>query len=347
MEHKYKLDRKRSRIQYCPCGKKNNDNKFVPFVDFDVKGHCFSCLKTFFPDSDFNDWNRDIPFIYKESKPISYHDPKLVSQSGRNFNENKFVQFLKSLFGVDATKVAIKKYLIGTSKKWKGATVFWQIDNEQKIRHGKIMLYNPFTGKRMYKNEIENKQPFISSVRAELKLANFQLKQCLFGLHLINETTDKIVAIVESEKTAILMSFFKPEYIWLATGSKGGFKFEYLKPLKDYKIIGFPDKSEYHFWLNTAIELNQIGFDIKINDWLEKTNYPKGTDFADVYIQEIPNEIKHNKPYKQSKTNKSTVNLIPTTTEKIIKKLAKRNTNIIHLIKIFQLTDENGIDIKV
>ena len=42
-----------------------------------------------------------------------------------------FIQFVKSLFGVDATKEIITKYLIGTSKKWKGATVFWQIDNNQ------------------------------------------------------------------------------------------------------------------------------------------------------------------------------------------------------------------------
>lgn len=191
------------------------------------------------------------------------------------------------------------------SKKWKGATVFWQIDSEQKIQHGKIMLYNSDTGKRSYRNEIEKEQPFFSSVRAVLKLKDFQLKQCLFGLHLINETTDKLVAIVEGEKIAIIMSFFKPEYIWLATGSKGGFKYEYLKPLKDYKIIGFPDKSEYHFWLNIAMELNQIGFDIKINDWLEKTDYPKGTDFADIYIQEKTNTKNHINQLKTTKNNKN------------------------------------------
>ena len=117
------------------------------------------------------------------------------------------------------------------------------------------MLYNPETAKRQ-KNDLG--KAYISSVRSVLKLKDHNLKQCLFGLHLINETESKILAIVESEKTAILMSLFKPEYIWLATGSKSGFKYEYLKPLRNYKIIGFPDKSEYKDWQNKAIELNFI-----------------------------------------------------------------------------------------
>ena len=82
------------------------------------------------------------------------------------------------------------------------------------------------------------------------------------------------------------MSLFKPEYIWLATGSKSGFKYEYLKPLRNFKIIGFPDKSEYHYWQNIAIELNNLGFNISVSQYLETTNYKKGTDLADVLIKE-------------------------------------------------------------
>ncbi|WP_372938062.1 DUF6371 domain-containing protein [Seonamhaeicola sp.] len=40
------------------------------------------------------------------------------------------------------------------------------------------------------------------------------------------------MAIVESEKTAIIMSMFLPDFIWLATGSKGNFKYELLELLK-------------------------------------------------------------------------------------------------------------------
>jgi hypothetical protein len=214
----------------------------------------------------------------------SFHNYELVIQSGQNFVQNNFVQFLETLFTKDEVKKAIAKYFLGTSKVWSGATVYWQIDSLKKVRHGKIMLHNSETGKRTKR---ENGKAFISSARSVLKIKNFNLKQCLFGLHLINETKKETIAIVESEKTAIIMSIFKPNYVWLSTGSKLGFKIDMLKPIKNFRIIAFPDKSEYNDWLNKSIELNAIGYKIVINDWLEYSDYPNGTDLADVYINEV------------------------------------------------------------
>jgi len=37
-----------------------------------------------------------------------------------------------------------------------------------------------------------------------LKLGNLSLNQCLFGEHLLNEYRNKPVAIIKSEKTAII-----------------------------------------------------------------------------------------------------------------------------------------------
>ena len=91
------------------------------------------------------------------------------------------------------------------------------------------MLYNYDTGKRV-------KQPYnhVSSMHKKLKLDNFVLQQCLFGLHIIYDITkDNIICIVESEKTAIIMSIVLPNFLWLATGSKTGFKKEMLQPVKN------------------------------------------------------------------------------------------------------------------
>jgi hypothetical protein len=252
-----------------------------------------------------------------------------VSQSGRNFTQNNFVQFLKTLFTPDEVKNTILKYLIGTSKHWSGATVFWQIDNNEKVRHGKVMLFNFETGKR--KKRADGKA-YISSVRSILKLQNFHLNQCLFGLHLINETNQKTIAVVESEKTAVIMSVFKPQYTWVATGMKGGFKYENLKPIKDYKIIAFPDKSEFNDWHNKAIELNAVGFKINVSEWLEQTDYKDGTDLADVLIDEvanIPPEV-----IRQQ-----------TATEIIVNRIAEHTPEIRLLIETFDLTDANGNEI--
>ncbi len=58
---------------------------------------------------------------------------------------------------------------------------------------------------------------------------------------------------------------------------------------RNKKIIVFPDKSEFQNWNNKVIELNSVGFKIVVNDWLEHIDYEDGTDFADVYINEVKN----------------------------------------------------------
>ena len=54
---------------------------------------------------------------------------------------------------------------------------------------------------------------------------NWELTQCLFGEHLLSaiDEKQKTVALVESEKTAIIASCIMPKYIWLATGGKSQF----------------------------------------------------------------------------------------------------------------------------
>lgn len=93
-----------------------------------------------------------------------------------------------------------------------------------------------------------------------LKLKDFNLKHCLFGLHLLDKNQNQTIAIVESEKTAVEMSVFVSDYNWLVTGSKSGFKFEYLKPIIEYEILAFPDKGEFEDWNKKATELKKTGF---------------------------------------------------------------------------------------
>ena len=131
-----------------------------------------------------------------------------------------------------------------------------------------------------------------------------------------------------------MMSIFKPEYIWMATGSKHGFKYEMLLPIKQYKIIAFPDKSEYSDWNKKASKLNSFGFDITVNDWLENTSYEVGADFADVLIIEKK---------KAGKTIK--YEIIYTKTEHRVHEI-KQKPEIWELIKIFDLADSNWNEIR-
>jgi hypothetical protein len=331
--YKYNLDKSGKKF-FCP---KCNKRTFVKLVEFETGNYL---------SDEFGRCDRETNCSYHSTPKVefinsyvvkhiptpepSFHNYELVSQSGRNFTQNNFVQFLKTIFTHDQVKNAILKYLIGTSKHWSGATVFWQIDQNEKVRHGKVMLFNFDTGKRQKRAD---GKAYISSVRSILKLENFNLNQCLFGLHLINESNHNTIAVVESEKTAVLMSIFKPKYIWVATGMKGGFKYENLKPIKNYKIIAFPDKSEFNDWHNKAIELNVVGFNINVSDWLEQTDYKEGTDLADVYIDEVANVV----PERIRE---------PTATEIIVNRIADHTPEIRLLIETFDLTDVNGNEIR-
>ena len=219
---------------------------------------------------------------------ISYHTIDEVERTGCNFKNNYFVQFLKTLISHSEIEAAIKKYLIGTTDFWHGGTVYWQFDDKQNIRAGKAMLYDPITGKRKKNSD---GSALINWMHKILQKGDFHLQQCLFGLHLLNEhmTTENQIGLVESEKTAVIMSIMDPQRIWMATGSLIGFKEDMILPLKPYEILAFPDKSSFKKWHNKANELNKKGFNIIVSEYIEKTNYPDGSDLADIVIDQLRN----------------------------------------------------------
>ena len=66
------------------------------------------------------------------------------------------------------------------------------------------MCYNAETGHR-----VKEPKAFVSWAHSELKLQDFHLKQCLFGEHLLKNSSSPVM-LVESEKTAVVMSHFSP-----------------------------------------------------------------------------------------------------------------------------------------
>jgi hypothetical protein len=215
-----------------------------------------------------------------EVKP-SFHSLELLNELYFEKSQiDNLTEFLKSKFSKDEVFNAMQNYFItGTNHFWNNATVFWQINNKEQIQCAKLMLYDRYTGKRV-------KEPYnhINWLHKATKETDFKICQCLFGLHRINVDYQKTIAIVESEKTAIVMSIFLPEFIWLATGSKGNFKFELLEPLKKRNVIAFPDKGEYNNWLQKSIELTALGFKISVSDLIEQTDFENGFDLADYYF---------------------------------------------------------------
>ena len=228
---------------------------------------------------------------FEKPKTVSFIPVELFKTSLQvdSYEQNNFVKYLNELFGNEITAGLISKYFIGTSKHWPGANIFWQIDIAGKIRSGKIMLYNPTTGKRI-------KEPFnyITWVHTVIKQPEFELKQCFFGEYLLMDKS-KPVAIVESEKTAIIASVYYPQFIWIAAGNKNGLSAQKCEVLTGRQVILYPDLSKpqpdgattFGVWKAKARELATIA-NFTVNQLLEtkagEDQRKEGCDLADYLI---------------------------------------------------------------
>lgn len=230
--------------------------------------------------------------IYRNNPIVIPKDVMISSMKG--YNENNFIRFIVNLFDRNIAKELISKYNIGTSDKWNGATIFWQVDKDQTIRTGKIMLYFSETGKRV-------KQPHnhIAWIHTEYKNEDNELKQCLFGEHLLKTDMNKPIAIVESEKTAIISSIYYPQYIWMATGGISNLSVEKLEKLKNRNVILVPDLNAFDKWQDKISSSLQT-YKFRVSTILEKVatdeERKKGLDIADFLIRVNYNYfLKHNK----------------------------------------------------
>lgn len=213
-----------------------------------------------------------------------------VEQSMRRYDINPLYRYFTKVMGKENTDRLFRLYRVGTSKRWGGATVFWQTDRDGNVRAGKIMGYDAVTGHRI-------KEPFnqVSWVHSVRKVPDFRMKQCLFGEHLLSDTSvamsAKPVAIVESEKTALVAAHFIPDFIWLATGGMHGcFNSEAIQVLSGREVILFPDLKAMEEWRQRLPILESVCRRATYSDLLEKIatdgQHSQGLDIADFLLTE-------------------------------------------------------------
>ncbi len=246
--------------------------------------------KQYFAD---NPKEKEKPEVYPTLKqqieePIepSYLAEELVTRSLKHYEANYLFLFFQSKFGERRAKELFSKYHVGTATHWIGATVFWQMDIQRRVRTGKVMLYDPQTGRR-----VKKPHNHITWVHSLMKQEDFHLKQCFFGEHLLQDGKSYPVAIVESEKTALIASIYIPQYIWLATGGKNGcLTKENMPILKNRKVVLFPDLGAKDYWVTKSEQMQEIGIDVMVSDYLErnasKAQIEEGYDIADFLIQD-------------------------------------------------------------
>lgn len=230
------------------------------------------------------DWRSPVQTVVRKEAPTSYIDNELMERTLTNYNINPLFKFLAGVKGDKEAIRIFKMYMVGTSKKWGGATVYWQIDWQGRVRSGKIMLYNSTNGHR-----VKEPHSYVSWVHSELKLENFNMKQCLFGEHLLLQYPSKPVAIVESEKSALIASYFMPDFIWLATGGiHGCFKEKVIKVLKKRSVMLCPDLGAFDVWNSKIPMLSAVCSKVVIIEHLElvanEEQRKSGLDIADFLL---------------------------------------------------------------
>ena len=258
--------------------------------------------------------------------------PKEYIKQSLGYDSN-FILFLCSIFdrytleSPTIERLMSDYYLGCTNDK---SVIYWQIDTEKRVRSGKIMQYDPETGKR-----IKNASGAIDWVHSKLKRdgvlpEDFNLVQTLFGAHLLNRYPDKVVVLVESEKSALIASGVYPECVWLATGGKSQLSPDKLQILKGRTVIMFPDVDGYELWSEKARELQQHGYKVMVSDVLEKNAGPEDRenkiDLADWLIRELRQVV--------PSAGISMAKMVPPLTEEemVLQHLGNLNPNVYALI---------------
>ena len=223
----------------------------------------------------------------KPQRPLCTIPMSIVKQTIRPTIHSTLTQYLSTVIDPLILESLIHEYKLGVTKD--RSIIYYQIDTKNQCRTGKIMKYDPNTGHRLKDPDTPSRITWVHSIlktRTQLP-ESWQLTQCLFGEHLLTKYPDKKVALVESEKTAIICAALMPSYIWLATGGKTQLG-DKLRILKGRDVIAFPDVDGYEEWkkkLSTSGSLN-----IRISGYLEKNATPEDReahiDIADLLLRQ-------------------------------------------------------------
>lgn len=293
-EPRFQLDRSSKKF-HCPrCGEK----RFNRFIDKKTNmllpekfGRCDreqNCQYFLHPSQDPELADiMPVPLtIEVEEKETDYINKDILKGSCKMYDRNNFYQFLLSKFGKEKTNYVTALYRLGTSKKWDGANIFWQIDRKDGlIRTGKIMLYNKETGKRV-------KKPFNHTtwVHKNINKPEYTLKQCFFGEHTINKDR---VHLVESEKTAMIAKIVYPEFDWIASGGLMNISAKKINALGVKKIVMIPDCGVMDKWQQKAADFKnyckktELVVSSQLENKASENQKEQGWDLADFILNEL------------------------------------------------------------
>ena len=256
--------------------------------------------------NDFSDTDTTPQDFHKQtdSKPKPYEigdennvdciPQTIVSMTYDRTRPDVLRQYLCSVFGEAATLQAWERYRVGDA--FGGQTIWWNYDRQGRCRGGKMMAYRP-DGHRDKEDKDGNENKYsIISVGYDLKRLGHisedtekRLIPCLFGEHLLEAYPLAPVGLVESEKTAVIMSIVAPKAIWIATGGATQNLNRVVAILKGRKVTIFPDADAVSDWKNRFGFGKVRGFTVNeiCRDYFRKNGVKWAkADLADIVTEE-------------------------------------------------------------
>ncbi len=314
MGYRYILEKYSGRASRYTCPRCGGRHEFTRYVDAvtgealsPVVGKCnheSSCGYHYTP----REWFADNPEAESLAGQASFSSalcprvvvPKPVGTIEKRWFERSlgvkshFVAWLSRYFTDETLRLVAEDYALGHTRD--SRVIFWQQDIEGRIRTGQVMRYNPRTGRR-----VKGRAGAMDWVHAMLKRrgelpADFNLRQCLFGEHLLARWPDAIVVLVESAKSAIVGAALMPWLVWLATNGKAGFSAERCRALAGRKVIVIPDLDAHADWsAKASIIAREVGCKITASDFLIRhctaDHCDTGYDIADYSIDQLDDDI--------------------------------------------------------
>lgn len=235
--------------------------------------------------------------VERPPKEMISIDRELVAKSMKEYEHNGFVRWLYSLPWDEEQQKCLPMlvflYCLGTSKD--GGVIYWQVDEQGRVRTGKKMLYDE-TGHRL-KDDQGNSIGFnwIHSMmqrQGHFPKDKYDMMQCLFGQHLMRGKDPKTttIHIVESEKTAVLMALFDKaamgKNIWMACGGLYNLNPAKLEPFRKFRLIAYPDANGVERWTEQVSGMDNVTIETK---WMKAMTDkdPPGADIADILLRRL------------------------------------------------------------
>src|ERR1035437_3192991 len=238
------------------------------------------------------------------------------------FRYNNFIEGLEKIFGVLEVEKMIDLYRLG--RFYNGGIVFPYFYTDDHLTTGKIMWYDDnfhrihkktpmwlhnmkhyyeekwydrendyykggyhhdfvtedeYYGRNQIQYNLDGNDIIIEEIETK-----FNLKMSLFGHNLILNDKSKIICLVESEKTACIMSIVLPEFIWVASGS--------ATYIQDYKFMFFANRKCYAFADMSENDKTYLYWKKKLDGYNDKNNcdfqlIDYYTDFVNKHYKEF------------------------------------------------------------